>query len=106
MTGTPKGSSLERRSAVVIAATGYWIDHPFFDRSVIDFSEGAVPLYLRFLPEKPSRLFGETLGNSRAELKGKENELHFVMPRASLSVQKSARNSPGLSRNRIRTGPD
>jgi hypothetical protein len=49
------GSSAEYD--VVIAATGYWIDHPFFDRSVIDFSEGQVPLYLRFLPEKPSRLY-------------------------------------------------
>lgn len=42
------GSS--REFDTVIYATGYWIDHPFFDKSVVDFSQGPVPLYLRFLP--------------------------------------------------------
>ena len=49
------GSSAEYD--VVIAATGYWIDHPFFDRSVIDFTAGQVPLYLRFLPATVRNLY-------------------------------------------------
>jgi hypothetical protein len=34
----------------VICATGYWIDHAFFDKTLIDFSSGPVRLYLRMLP--------------------------------------------------------
>jgi hypothetical protein len=41
----------------LICATGYWIDHPFFDKSLIDFSAGPVPLYLRMLPEKIRHLY-------------------------------------------------
>ncbi len=33
----------------VIACTGYIITHPFFEKSLIDFSEGKVPLYLKML---------------------------------------------------------
>ncbi len=36
----------------VIACTGYWIAHPFFHPEVIDFSCGAVPLYLRMFPAR------------------------------------------------------
>lgn len=43
---------------VVIAATGFRISFPFLDRSVVDFSEGDVPLYLRmFHPDHPSLVF-------------------------------------------------
>lgn len=36
----------------VIACTGYWLSHPFFDKDFIDYSEGPVPLYLKmFHPE-------------------------------------------------------
>jgi len=42
----------------LIACTGYWIDHPFFDKSFIDYSHGDVPLYLRMLhPEIPNLYF-------------------------------------------------
>jgi len=41
----------------VIAATGFNITFPFFDRSLVDFS-GDVPLYLRmFHPDLPSLIF-------------------------------------------------
>lgn len=34
---------------VVVACTGYYISHPFFDSSLINYSEGEVPLYLKML---------------------------------------------------------
>lgn len=34
---------------VIVACTGYYISHPFFDPSFIDYSQGDVPLYLRML---------------------------------------------------------
>lgn len=50
------GSSAEYDT--VVACTGYWIDHPFFDKSFIDYSHGEVPLYLRMLhPEIPNLYF-------------------------------------------------
>lgn len=43
---------------VVIAATGFKITFPFFDRSFVDFSSGDVPLYLRmFHPDHPPLMF-------------------------------------------------
>jgi len=41
------GSSAEYD--VIVACTGYFISHPFFDSSFIDYTEGDVPLYLRML---------------------------------------------------------
>ncbi len=42
----------------VIAATGFIITFPFFDKNFIDYSEGDVPLYLRvFHPDHPSLFF-------------------------------------------------
>ena len=36
----------------IIACTGYWLSHPFFDKNLIDYSSGPVPLYLKmFHPE-------------------------------------------------------
>jgi len=40
----------------VIACTGFQIAHPFFDRDVVDFSSGPVPLYLKMLPADRSDL--------------------------------------------------
>lgn len=34
---------------VIVACTGYYISHPFFDPTFLDYSKGAVPLYLRML---------------------------------------------------------
>ncbi len=43
---------------VIIACTGFWIAHPFFDPGLIDFSQGPVPLYLRmFHPRHPDLVF-------------------------------------------------
>ncbi|TVQ94031.1 MAG: FAD-dependent oxidoreductase [Deltaproteobacteria bacterium] len=36
----------------VVACTGYWISHPFFDPDFIDYSHGPVPLYLKMLHPK------------------------------------------------------
>jgi hypothetical protein len=36
----------------IIAATGFRISFPFFDPSLVDFSTGPVPLYLRAFPER------------------------------------------------------
>ncbi len=42
----------------IVAATGFIITFPFFDKSLIDYSEGDVPLYLRvFHPDHRSLFF-------------------------------------------------
>lgn len=42
----------------IIAATGYKISFPFFDKSFINFDEGDIPLYLRvFHPDHPTLAF-------------------------------------------------
>lgn len=41
----------------LIYATGYWIEHPFLDKSLVDFSSGAVPLYLRMMPARIPNLY-------------------------------------------------
>ena len=41
----------------IIAATGFKISFPFLDRSVVDFSEGLVPLYLRVFPPRLAGLY-------------------------------------------------
>jgi hypothetical protein len=33
----------------IIAGTGYFISHPFFEPDLIDYSHGRVPLYLRMI---------------------------------------------------------
>lgn len=48
------GSSAEYDE--IICCTGFEICHPFFDSNFIDYSEGAVPLYLKMLPEKHDNL--------------------------------------------------
>lgn len=34
---------------IIVACTGYVIAHPFFDKTLIDYSEGEVPLWLRMM---------------------------------------------------------
>ncbi|MFN2424736.1 MAG: flavin-containing monooxygenase [Cryomorphaceae bacterium] len=41
----------------VVACTGYRITHPFFDKDLIDYSSGKVPLYLRMLHPKYTDLY-------------------------------------------------
>lgn len=41
----------------VVAATGYRITFPFLDRSLVDFGEGDVPLYLRIFPPNLRHLY-------------------------------------------------
>ncbi|MEO0321489.1 MAG: NAD(P)-binding domain-containing protein [Myxococcota bacterium] len=42
---------------VVVACTGFEIAHPFFERSLIDYSEGPVALYLKMIPEAHDDLY-------------------------------------------------
>ncbi len=39
-----------REYDAVICCTGFWIDHPFLSKSLIDYSTGKPPLYLKMLP--------------------------------------------------------
>ncbi|MFC3414286.1 flavin-containing monooxygenase [Algoriphagus hitonicola] len=42
----------------IVACTGYWLSHPFFDKNFIDYSNGPVKLYLRmFHPEYENLYF-------------------------------------------------
>ena len=42
---------------VIIAATGFKIEFPFFDSALVDFSKGRVPLYLRVFHPQHENLF-------------------------------------------------
>ena len=42
---------------VIVACTGYVLSHPFFDKGLIDYSEGQVPLYLKMYHPKISNLY-------------------------------------------------
>lgn len=41
----------------IVACTGYWLSHPFFDADFIDYSEGPVPLYLKMFHPSYQNLF-------------------------------------------------
>ena len=41
----------------IIACTGYILEHPFFRKDFLNYSEGDVPLYLKMLHEKYDNLF-------------------------------------------------
>lgn len=41
----------------VIACTGYWLSHPFFDPDFIDYSKGPVPLYLKMFHPTITNLY-------------------------------------------------
>lgn len=42
---------------VIVACTGYYISHPFFDSKFIDYSTGDVPLYLRMMHPQIENLY-------------------------------------------------
>ncbi|MGK7390124.1 MAG: flavin-containing monooxygenase [Candidatus Cyclobacteriaceae bacterium M2_1C_046] len=42
---------------VIIACTGFVLAHPFFDKDLINYREGDVPLYLKMLHEEHENLF-------------------------------------------------
>jgi len=42
---------------VIVACTGYYISHPFFDSNFIDYSQGDVPLYLRMFHPQIENLY-------------------------------------------------
>lgn len=48
---------LEEEYDAVIACTGYYLSHPFFDKKFIDYSSGPVPLYLKMFHPKIENLF-------------------------------------------------
>jgi hypothetical protein len=69
----------------LICATGYWIDHPFFDKALIDFSRGSVPLYLRMLPAHLRNLY----------FIGLFQPLGCIWPAAELQAKIAARHITG-----------
>ena len=42
---------------IIVACTGYIIAHPFFDKQLIDYSEGEVPLWLRMMHPEITNLY-------------------------------------------------
>jgi thioredoxin reductase len=70
----------------VVACTGYWIDHPFFDPGLVDFSRGPVPLYLRMLPADLARLY----------FIGLFQPIGCIWPGAELQCKLAARHLAGL----------
>jgi Predicted flavoprotein involved in K+ transport len=46
----------EEEYDTIIACTGYWLSHPFFDKDFIDYSSGPVPLYLKMFHPKITNL--------------------------------------------------
>ncbi len=51
-----KDGSLEEFDTI-IACTGYILEHPFFRKDFLNYSEGDVPLYLKMLHDKYENLF-------------------------------------------------
>jgi hypothetical protein len=41
----------------IVACTGYWLSHPFFDKELINYSEGPVPLWLKMFHPTISNLY-------------------------------------------------
>jgi hypothetical protein len=41
----------------IVACTGYWLSHPFFDKELINYSEGPVPLWLKMFHPNISNLY-------------------------------------------------
>ena len=50
-------NDLEEEYDSVVACTGYWLSHPFFESDFIDYSKGPVPLYLKMFHESYDNLF-------------------------------------------------
>jgi hypothetical protein len=70
----------------VIACTGYILEHPFFRKDFINYSEGDVPLYLKMLHEKYENLF----------FVGMFQPLGCIWPAAELQSKIAARAIKGL----------
>ena len=48
---------LEEEYDSIIACTGYYLSHPFFDKKFIDYSSGPVPLYLKMFHPQYRNLY-------------------------------------------------
>lgn len=70
----------------IIACTGYIINHPFFDKSIIDFSSGPVRLYEKMIPEKHKNLY----------FIGLFQPLGCIWPGSELQAKLAARHLAGL----------
>lgn len=70
----------------IIACTGYWISHPFFDPGLVDFSRGPVPLLHRMIPEALPNLY----------FIGLFQPLGCIWPGAELQAKLAARHLAGL----------
>lgn len=70
----------------IIACTGYYLSHPFFDKKLIDYSSGPVPLYLK--------MFHPTLEN--LYFVGMFQPLGCIWPGAELQAKLMAREIAGL----------
>lgn len=76
---------LEEEYDTIIACTGYYLSHPFFDRDLIDYSHGPVPLYLKmFHPEYKNLYFA-----------GMFQPLGCIWPGAELQAKIMARELAG-----------
>jgi hypothetical protein len=69
----------------IVACTGFWISHPFFDAGLIDFSRGPVPLLHRMIPEKLANLY----------FIGLFQPLGCIWPGAELQAKLAARHLAG-----------
>ena len=70
----------------IIACTGYILEHPFFRKDFLNYSEGEVPLYLKMLHEKYENLF----------FVGMFQPLGCIWPAAELQSKIAARAIKGL----------
>ena len=70
----------------IIACTGYYLSHPFFDRNLIDYSSGPVPLYLKMLNPSMDNLY----------FVGMFQPLGCIWPGAELQAKIMAREVAGL----------
>jgi cation diffusion facilitator CzcD-associated flavoprotein CzcO len=70
----------------IIACTGYILEHPFFRKDFLNYSEGDVPLYLKMLHERYENLF----------FVGMFQPLGCIWPAAELQSKIAARAIKGL----------
>ena len=70
----------------IIACTGYILEHPFFRKDFLNYSEGDVPLYLKMLHEKYENLF----------FVGMFQPLGWIWPGSELQSKIAARAIKGL----------
>ncbi len=47
----------EEEFDAIVACTGYWLSHPFFDKELINYLEGPVPLWLKMFHPTISNLY-------------------------------------------------